>query len=224
MRRYLPVSRVAHHRALAVVDLAFFAGRGRDDDARLRRRRAAQRHDEAADARVPRGEAVVVDQVLPDRHRRCGRGRAPRRSARDTARTRSRSARGPGADGAESVDTSALEMAGFAPRSVDTSSEMALADQGGIESLSMRKLAQALGVVPMALYKHVANKDELLDGMVDVVVGEIDPPRRRRRLEERDAASGSSRLGERAPPSLGIPRHRVAHDPHAGRTRPTWTR
>ena len=40
----------------------------------------------------------------------------------------------------------------------------------------MRKLAQELGVVPMALYKHVANKDELLDGMVDVVVGEIDPP------------------------------------------------
>jgi len=53
---------------------------------------------------------------------------------------------------------------------------VALADTAGIESLSMRKLAQELGVVPMALYKHVANKEELLDGMVDVVVGEIDPP------------------------------------------------
>ncbi|SNT43586.1 regulatory protein, tetR family [Asanoa hainanensis] len=53
---------------------------------------------------------------------------------------------------------------------------VALADEAGIESLSMRKLAQELGVVPMALYKHVANKDELLDGMIDVVVGEIDPP------------------------------------------------
>ena len=53
---------------------------------------------------------------------------------------------------------------------------VALADDAGIESLSMRKLAQELGVVPMALYKHVANKDELLDGVVDVVVGEIDPP------------------------------------------------
>ena len=53
---------------------------------------------------------------------------------------------------------------------------VALADSAGIESLSMRKLAQELGVVPMALYKHVANKEELLDGMVDVVVGEIDPP------------------------------------------------
>lgn len=53
---------------------------------------------------------------------------------------------------------------------------VALADGAGIESLSMRNLAQDLGVVPMALYKHVANKDELLDGMIDVVVGEIDPP------------------------------------------------
>ncbi len=51
-----------------------------------------------------------------------------------------------------------------------------LADRGGIESLSMRNLAQALDVVPMALYRHVANKDELLGGMVDVVIGEIDPP------------------------------------------------
>ncbi|ABK01838.1 transcriptional regulator, TetR family [Arthrobacter sp. FB24] len=51
-----------------------------------------------------------------------------------------------------------------------------LADAAGIESLSMRRLAQELGVVPMALYKHVANKEELLDGMVDVLVAEIDPP------------------------------------------------
>jgi len=53
---------------------------------------------------------------------------------------------------------------------------VALADDAGIESLSMRNLARELGVVPMALYKHVANKEELLDGMVDIVVGEIDPP------------------------------------------------
>ena len=50
-----------------------------------------------------------------------------------------------------------------------------LADEVGIESLSMRRLAQELGVVPMALYKHVANKEELLDGMVDAIVGEIAP-------------------------------------------------
>jgi AcrR family transcriptional regulator len=53
---------------------------------------------------------------------------------------------------------------------------VALADQGGVPAASMRKIAQELGVVPMALYKHVAGKDELLDGMIDVVVGEIDPP------------------------------------------------
>ena len=53
---------------------------------------------------------------------------------------------------------------------------VALADAAGIEALSMRRLADELGVVPMALYKHVRDKDELLDGMVDVVVGEIERP------------------------------------------------
>jgi AcrR family transcriptional regulator len=51
-----------------------------------------------------------------------------------------------------------------------------LADDAGLEALSMRHLAQELGVVPMALYKHVASKEELLDGMVDLIVAEIDPP------------------------------------------------
>jgi AcrR family transcriptional regulator len=53
---------------------------------------------------------------------------------------------------------------------------VALADEAGLEAFSMRALAQELGVVPMALYKHVANKDELLDGMVDIVFGEIELP------------------------------------------------
>jgi len=53
---------------------------------------------------------------------------------------------------------------------------VALADAEGVDAVSMRGLAQRLGVVPMALYKHVANKDELLDGMIDAVVGEIEPP------------------------------------------------
>jgi Tetracyclin repressor-like, C-terminal domain/Bacterial regulatory proteins, tetR family len=51
-----------------------------------------------------------------------------------------------------------------------------LADAGGIESLSMRKLAQELGVQAMSLYNHVENKDDLLDGIVDLVVGEIEVP------------------------------------------------
>jgi AcrR family transcriptional regulator len=53
---------------------------------------------------------------------------------------------------------------------------VALADEEGLEGFSMRRLAQELGVVPMALYKHVANKDELLDGMVDIVFAEIESP------------------------------------------------
>ena len=49
-----------------------------------------------------------------------------------------------------------------------------LADEGGITGLSMRKLAQQLGVEAMSLYNHVANKDDLLDGIVELVATEID--------------------------------------------------
>ena len=51
-----------------------------------------------------------------------------------------------------------------------------LADQGGLESLSMRKLGQELGVEAMAVYYHFASKDEVLDGIVDLVFAEIDLP------------------------------------------------
>jgi AcrR family transcriptional regulator len=54
---------------------------------------------------------------------------------------------------------------------------IALADQSGIESISMRKLGQRVGVEAMSLYNHVANKNDILDGMVDLVVGEIAIPR-----------------------------------------------
>jgi AcrR family transcriptional regulator len=53
---------------------------------------------------------------------------------------------------------------------------VALADKVGIEAFSMRRLAQELNVVPMALYKYLSNKEELLDAMVEVIVGEIRPP------------------------------------------------
>jgi AcrR family transcriptional regulator len=53
---------------------------------------------------------------------------------------------------------------------------VAFADERGIESLTMRKLGEALGVEAMSLYNHVANKDELLDGMVDIVFGEVGLP------------------------------------------------
>lgn len=51
-----------------------------------------------------------------------------------------------------------------------------LADAGGLEALSMRKLGQALGVEAMAVYYHFANKEQVLDGIVDLVFGEIDLP------------------------------------------------
>ena len=49
-----------------------------------------------------------------------------------------------------------------------------LADQRGIDALTIRRLGEQLGVEAMSLYYHVANKEDLLDGVVDLVVGEID--------------------------------------------------
>jgi AcrR family transcriptional regulator len=51
-----------------------------------------------------------------------------------------------------------------------------LADQGGLESLSMRKLGQELGVEGMAMYYYFANRDQIIDGIVDLVFAEIDLP------------------------------------------------
>ena len=71
-----------------------------------------------------------------------------------------------------------------------------LADQGGLESLSMRKLGQALGVEAMAVYYHFANKERVLDGIVDLVFAEIELPQagaewkpamRQRAISVRDA-------------------------------------
>ena len=56
------------------------------------------------------------------------------------------------------------------------STAIAIADEKGNSALTMRSLAQQLGVKPMALYHHVANKEEILDGIIDVVFAEIDLP------------------------------------------------
>jgi AcrR family transcriptional regulator len=75
---------------------------------------------------------------------------------------------------------------------------IALADERGSQELTMRKLAQELGVEAMSLYNHVANKDDLLDGMIDIVFGEIEAPAadgdwkaelRKRAVSTRDALS-----------------------------------
>ena len=113
---------MADHRAFAVVDLRLFARRGGDDDARVRRRRAPECPDEAADTRIPRGEADVIDEVLPDRHRiAADAARAASMRSRWGSHALARGAR----DGAESVDTTRGEIAGFARGSVDTSGVIA---------------------------------------------------------------------------------------------------
>jgi AcrR family transcriptional regulator len=51
-----------------------------------------------------------------------------------------------------------------------------LADQGGLDSVSMRRLGQVLRVDAMALYRHVANKDDVLDGIADLIMGDVEVP------------------------------------------------
>jgi AcrR family transcriptional regulator len=92
---------------------------------------------------------------------------------------------------------------------------VALAQRDGIESLSMRKLADELGAGAMSLYHHVANKDELLDGMVDGVFGEIELPStdddwktamRKRAVSTREAL-------RRHPWAIGLMEGRTTHGP-----------
>ena len=77
---------------------------------------------------------------------------------------------------------------------------VAIADAGGIAALTIRSLADELGVKPMSVYHHVANKDEILDGIVDLVFSEIDLPVDRRRLAHGDPPPGG--LG---PPGAAAP-------------------
>jgi len=92
---------------------------------------------------------------------------------------------------------------------------VALADDAGLEALSMRKLGQRLGVEAMSLYNHVANKDDLLDGMIDVVFSEIDLPvvdvGWRKTMSQR-AASVREALA-RHPWATGLMELRTTHGP-----------
>src|SRR5687768_10525629 len=90
---------------------------------------------------------------------------------------------------------------------------IALADERGAESLTMRNLAKELGVEAMSLYNHVAGKTDLLDGMIELVFAEIEPPAaggdwkaelRRRALSTRAALS-------RHPWAIGAMEGRVTH-------------
>jgi AcrR family transcriptional regulator len=94
-----------------------------------------------------------------------------------------------------------------------TSAAVALADRSGIQSLTMRKLGEALNVEAMSLYNHVANKNDLLDGMIDVVFGEIDLP-----VDRTDWKSAMRRRAVSARTTLA--RHRWAIGLMESRTTP----
>jgi len=76
---------------------------------------------------------------------------------------------------ASGIDTSTQRRAPLSRERVLLEA-VALADENGIGTLTMRRLADSLRVEPMSLYHHVANKDEILDGMVDIVFREIELP------------------------------------------------
>lgn len=83
---------------------------------------------------------------------------------------------------------------------------VAVADAGGLAGLTIRSLAQELGVKPMAVYHYVANKSEILDGIVDVVFAEIDQPPRDGdwQNEIRQAAASARGALRRHPWALGL--------------------
>jgi AcrR family transcriptional regulator len=92
---------------------------------------------------------------------------------------------------------------------------VALADAGGFPSLSMRNLADELNAGTMALYRHVANKEDLLDGMVDIVFSEMYPPviggGWRNELRERGVSARSAL--QRHPWSVGLMETRMHPGP-----------
>jgi AcrR family transcriptional regulator len=109
------------------------------------------------------------------------------------------------------------------------SAAMLVADAGGIASLTIRSLAAELGVKPMSVYHHVANKDEILDGIVDIVFGEMELPAiegewrteiRRRSISARDVLKrhpwSIELLQSRTSPGTATLRH---HDAFVGTLR-----
>lgn len=94
-----------------------------------------------------------------------------------------------------------------------------LADAAGAEAVSMRRLADRLGVVPMALYKHVSDKEDLLDGMVDQVIGEIPSAALRAEVED-----GELSWGQGVKAAVFAARDMLHRHPWARRTIETRTR
>jgi AcrR family transcriptional regulator len=80
---------------------------------------------------------------------------------------------------------------------------LALADEGGLDALTMGAVAARLGVTPMALYRHVANKADLLDGVVELLLTEFPPPSPELPWAQRLATlAGNIRASARRHPSV----------------------
>lgn len=92
---------------------------------------------------------------------------------------------------------------------------VAVADAGGIASLTIRSLAHELGVKPMSVYHYVSNKDEILDGIVDLVFGEIELPAADGdwRSEMRRRAISARRMLRRHPWAIGLVQSRTSPGP-----------
>ena len=90
-----------------------------------------------------------------------------------------------------------------------------IADAGGIGSLTIRSLAQALGVKPMSVYHHVANKEQILDGIVDLVFAEIELPSPGGdwRTEVRRRAASARRVLRRHAWAIGLLESRTSPGP-----------
>jgi len=83
---------------------------------------------------------------------------------------------------------------------------VSLVDKGGAEALTMRALGQKLGVEAMSLYNHVAGKEDILDGIVDLAVGEIDLPAPREHWKKamRRRAISAREMFRRHPWAIGL--------------------
>jgi AcrR family transcriptional regulator len=82
------------------------------------------------------------------------------------------------------------------PRQIDRQAvlqvSLEIADEHGLDAVTMKSVADRLGVTPMALYRHVQNKDDLLDGVVETLLDAIPAPSSNRRWNEHLAQMGNA--------------------------------
>ena len=79
---------------------------------------------------------------------------------------------------------------------------LALADEHGLDALTMGAVADRLGVTPMALYRHVANKADLLDGVVELLLTEFPPPPELSWAQRLSTLAGNIRASAQRHPSV----------------------